>query len=320
MATVVDLVKDTVSDVNNGATYSYDYYNQNATSTVADVAYTTYTDIADFVTKNVTHSKDDFIAITSLKRIYRCALDGTVGKVPPSNPSIWTDYGAVNSFALFDNTIVSQTESDSDFTVTFDFNRINTIALLNMEGITSVTITQTNNADASTTVQTVSLRDYGALSLYDYWYKPTSDIRNYKKIDMKWLPSSSIQLDFTVAGVGKIGSVVSGYNEELGLTLYGTTVGFDDNSVYKTDKFGIATHEKRPSIDILDAKALINTGEVDYTIDKLRKRRGTTSLYIGDERDKGFQSMTVLGYIKQVRISVENPQKTEFPISIIGVA
>jgi len=320
MATVVDLVKDTVSDTNNGATYSYDYYNKNATSTVADPTNTTYTDIADFVTKNDTHSKDDYIVITSLKRVYRCALDGTTGKVPPANPSIWTDYGAINSFSLFDNTIVSQTESTTDFTITFDFDRLNTIALLNMSGLTSVTITQTNNADNSTTLQTVSLRDYGVLSLYDYWYKPTSDIRNFKKIDMQWLPSSTITLNFTVAGTGKIGAVVSGYNEELGLTLYGSTVGFDDNSVYKTDEFGIAAHEKRPSIDILDAKALINTGEVDYTIDKLRRRRGTTSLYIGDERDKGFQSMTVLGYIKQVRIPIENPSKTEFPISIIGVA
>lgn len=316
MAKVVSLEKEVISDTYSGVTYSYEYYNINATCTATDTAHTTYADLAAFMSANTTHNTDDFIAITSLKRVFRCSADGTQGKLPPAYPSLWTDYGAINSFAAFDNTLTSQVESDVDFTITFEFNRINTIALLNMENMTSVRIRQ-SGTDID---KTVSLRDYGALSLYDLWYQPIKDVKNFKLIDLEWLPSSTVTLDFTVSGVGKIGAVVSGYLEDLGATLYGSSVGFDDNSVYESDEYGIAKHTKRPAIDVIDAKVIVDNNEVDYVIAKLKERRGTTSLYIGDERDHGFESMTVLGYIKKIRVPIENPSKTEFPISIIGVA
>jgi hypothetical protein len=306
---VVSLVKNNLSVVNSGATYSYEYYNENQTSTAVGSSYLEYNPAT-------TYNADDYVSIASIKRVFRCTIDGTIGSFPPANPSLWTDYGATNSFALFDNTISTQTQSDLDFTITFDFNQINTLAILNMENITSVRIRQSG----TTIDKTISMRDFGVLSLYDYWYKPTKNTINFKKLDMQWLPSSTVTIDFIVLGVGKVGSVVSGYLDELGLTLYGTSVGFDDNSIYETDDYGMAKYLKRPSIDILEAKALINTNEVDYTIAKLKQIRGTTSLYIGDERDKGFQSMTILGYIRKIRMDINNPQKTEFPISIIGVA
>jgi len=318
---VAAIITDTLSDTNNNATYEYSYYNENGTCTALNATYDTYIDIAAYIAATPTHNTDDYVVITSLKRLYRCTTDSVTTKVPPAYPSLWTDYGAVNSFALFDDTITTETESAVNFTVTFDFNRINTIALMNMTSLTEVRIRQVDNSTTDTILDIiVSLRDYGVLSLYDYWYKPIIDVRNYTKIDMTWLPDSTVTLDFTVSGTSKIGAVVSGYLEELGLTLYGTVVGFDDNSVYETDDHGIAKHTKRPAIDILNAQAIINTNEVDYTIDKLKRLRGTTSLYIGDERDKGFETMTVLGYVRKIRMAIDGFEDTKFPIEIIGVA
>ena len=312
---VSELTTSQLSVTDSGNTYTYTYFNQNASCTAADPTYTAWDSTTTF-------NQGAIVYIADIKRLFRCAAPSSAGQFPPAYPDIWVDYGAVNSYAVFDQMLSTATESTANFNITFDFNYVNSLGLIAMDNMISVRVVQTD-ITTNTIVydKTISLKDYGVLSLYDYWYAPTSSVTKLHLIDLVYLPASTVSMDFTVStDGGSIGAAVSGYLNEIGVTLYGSSVGFEDLSQYKVDAYGVTTFDKRPAIDKVEAQALIDLNQTDVVIEKLKRLRGKHSLFIGDERDKGLQSLMILGYIKKLNVPIDNPVKAKFPMSIIGTA
>lgn len=306
-------IKNSIEATYNNSIYTVAYFNDIISTTALDKANTDWDDVT-------TWAKDSWIRIPDLKRVYRCAAETSLNQYPPANPSVWIDYGAVNSYKMFDDIIGSQTEFDTTATVVISSNKINSLAFLNMDNISSIRVVQTD-LDTLEVFHDVTydLSEYGVLSLYDYWYKAVKYRRDLVIQDMYYLINAKIEITFTCNGVGKIGAVISGLADNIGITLYGTKIELRDYSKYRVDDYGNTSFSKRGYARIITAQSLIDTNQIDDISSKLVELRGSITLFVGDEREDGFSSLTTLGYIENIAFQLDNPSKTKYPIKIIGV-
>ena len=305
-------VKNEMSVTYSSSVYTVEYFNTIISTTAVDKANTDWDDVTSF-------AKDSWVRVAGLKRVYRCSAETSVNQYPPANPTVWIDYGAVNSYKMFDDIIGSQTEFDTTMTVKISANRMNSLAFLNLDNISSIQVVQKDlNTDEILYDETISLVDYGALSLYDYWYKPVSYRRDLIIQDLHFLLSAELTLTFTSSDIGKVGAVVTGLADNIGLTLFGSKVKLKDYSKYTVDAYGNTSFSKRGYARIITGKVLVETNVVDETIAKLATLRGGITLFVGDEALNGFSSLTTLGYISELEIEPK-PTKTDYPIKIIGV-
>jgi len=295
----------------NGSIYTVDYFNEIISTDATDNSTTDWDETTTF-------TKNAYVKVADLKRVYRCASDTSTNEYPPANPTVWVDYGATNSYKLFDDIIGSQTEFDTSMTIELSANGMNMISFLNMDNVASIEITQTELSTNTNVYREINLVDYGVLSLYDYWYNPLTYRKDLVIKDLQFSFNSKLTITFNSGGISKIGTVVSGLADNLGLTLFGTNIKLKDYSRYITDDYGNTSFKKRGYARIITGQVVIDTNLVDKTITKVASRRGDLTLYVADDREDGFGSLTTLGYIETLEIE-PSPSKTQYPITIIGV-
>jgi hypothetical protein len=311
--------KSILETVYNESIYQASLYNS-ILSTDAEDDITTEWSNLDANGADLTFTQGQFVQVSSLKRVYRCASATSFNEYPPANPTIWTDYGAVNSYKMFDDVINSQTTFTTSCVFSLENNSTNTISFLNLSNINSIRVVQTDNISATTVYdKTFDLTDYGVLSLYDYWYKPVRYKQDLVLDDLYFLHDSTVTITLNSNGIGKVGAVVTGLADDIGLTLYGTSVDVEDYSKYLVDEYGNTTFSKRGYARIINGQVMIDNNLVNDTVAKLAELRGSITLFIGDERKDGYSVLTTLGFIKGLKIALKNPNKTKYPIKIIGV-
>ena len=297
----------------NDSIYTVEYFNTLISTTAIDEINTEW----DAVT---TFAKDSYVKVSGLNRVYRLASATSIDEYPPANPSKWIDYGATNSNKMFDDIIGSQTKFTTTCTVVLEANRINAISLLNLKNISEIKITQHDvNLGIDVYEKTISLVDIGVLSLYDYWYKPVLFKRDLIIQNLYFSTNATISIEFTSADIGNIGAIVMGVSDEIGLTLVSTSIELKDYSKYIVDDYGNTSFSKRGYARVITGQVVSDTNLIDETITKLTNIRGSLTLFIGDETENGFASLTTLGYIESLSISISNLSKTQYPIKIIGV-
>jgi|GEM_PF-6867341 len=305
-------IKNDMEVAYNNSIYTVKYFNNIISTTALDKANTDWDSTTSF-------AKDSWVRVPGLKRVYRCASAESTDQYPPAHPSVWIDYGATNSYKMFDDIIGSQTEFDTSLTLRLSGSSVNSIAFLNMDGISSISITQTDmNTGLIIYENTISLQEFGVLSLYDYWYRPISYRRDLVLDSLGFSTDAELEITFTSGGIGKIGAVVTGLSDYLGITLYGSKVRLKDYSKYTVDDYGNTSFTKRGYARIITGQVLIDTNLVDETMTKLSALRGGLTLFVADERQDGFASMSTLGYIEEIEIE-PTASKTKYPIKIIGV-
>ena len=311
------LREDTVT--HESITYKKNYFCENAVvSGVSDPAYTVWTS-QEAVTK------DQIRLVPELSRLYKCAAANSSGEFPSAYKTVWQDRGAINSQKMFDDQVGTQTESTTDFSVEFDFNMSDTIAVINIENIVDITVTQydrsrdINDPEYVVFSEEYSMREFGVDNLYDYFTLEPSWISTFKKLDMQWLPSSSVKLEFTVAGTGKVGSLVAGLLQDLGVSVWGFSADLQDKSVYVMDEFGYTTFEKRPVLDVIEGSVTIETGYVGRARKIMKALAGRMTLFVFDERDNGFEFTTLLGYAPNPKFPIDSPVEVITKYKMIGV-
>lgn len=302
---IVSPYKSLLTDVNSN---SIEYFNTIISTNAVDENIAEYDSTA-------TYSIGDKVKIGALKRIYASKIDNNTS-YPFGSPN-WVDMGALNSYSCFDKHLDSTTTATSDLVVEIETSRATKIALLNMKNAISITIEVTDKSNDSVKSETISLREYGVNSMYDYAYKP---FRNKHKLvyNIDWLPTSTTKITIPTATNIEVGMIMTGVEEDTGATLIGSSVGFKDYSIINTDDWGNTTFVPRGVADIIDADIIIDTAAVDGVLDTFRNARAQLSLFIGDERDKGFESLDTVGFVQDVKIPID-VAKSQYSISIIGV-
>lgn len=308
----VNLKREILTVTYAGVTYSKDFYITATTVTgITNEAYTNWN-------VNTTYASGTYVIVPELKSIYKSSADSNTGIFPPSNTDKWTFWGYVNSMNMFacDENIGSQTIG-TNVVVTIPFNQSNILALVNTD-FSTLNIKQ---IDLNTNEEIVNIdinsRDISCSSFAEYCYKKTILQRKVIIDQLEWRPNSKVVLTFS--GACAIGPIVQGLLQELGVTLYGTSLSWESKSKIKTDEFtSYRTVLRYGKVRVLSVQVLFEVDEFNKTallIDTILDRN---ILFIPTELDT-FSELISIGYIENFKLPLENPNKILTTTSIVGV-
>jgi hypothetical protein len=197
-----------------------------------------------------------------------------------TNVSYWLDIGPMNKWAMFDTYNTTQTSRASNIEVQIaPGTRVDTVALLNLSGASSVRI-QANNGSTYYD-QTFSLTE---TAFADDWYAGTYSETHYKNrfAVSNITPNSGTTLTITISGSGTVycGSCIVGLSKEIGGAEYGAEVGIDDYSLIERDDYGTLTITQRDYNDRGDFSLFVPKEKNAAILSLITSYRATPALWL----------------------------------------
>lgn len=292
--------------------YTMSYYREPTSLVgVTDEAYDEY----DPAT---TYGVGDFCIIDDLKGIYRSSDVDNIGNFPPATETKWTFWSPINSYRMLavDEFIGSQTTGD-DIVMEYNFSNSSAWALVDVS-FDLLLIEQIDNSTGGVVwSETISGSSYGASDYYEYFYKEMEDVTRIYRDGLVWLSDSTLRFTFTNGTA--IGAIVMGLTTELGCTLYGTGLRFEDTStISKSDVTGFRTVKRYGNVRVLNVSVLFDTINFNNIARKIEGIIGRNVLFIPTENDS-FSEMITIGYFEAFDIPVEDEGKIETQSTIVGV-
>jgi hypothetical protein len=243
-----------------------------------------------------------------------------------TDEDVGTGDGSTKEFSLDNDKVVYLSESiyvdstlntrDSDYNIDYD-NGVITFTNAPADGAKI-----TADYEKAVIVRHIDGRDIGCTSFAGYFYDEVREKTRVITTDLEWLPDSTLKLTFVSESGGntKIGSIVIGGLQALGVTLMGTELKFEDRSKIMNDDFTNTRKVIRYGhVRVLNGQVLFDTGDFDRTAQKISDIIGKNVLFVPDESDR-FSEMTNIAYIEDFSMPLENPVVFKTTITLIGVA
>jgi hypothetical protein len=243
-----------------------------------------------------------------------------------NDEDVGTGDGSTKEFTLNDDKVVYLSESiyvdstlntrDSDYNIDYD-NGVITFTDAPADGAKI-----TADYEKAVVIRHIDGRDIGCTSFAGYFYDEVREKTRVITTDLEWLPDSTLKLTFIseTGGNTKIGSIVIGGLQALGVTLMGTELKFEDRSKIMNDDFTNTRKVIRYGhVRVLNGQVLFDTGDFDRTAQKISDIIGKNVLFVPDESDR-FSEMTNIAYIEDFSMPLENPVVFKTTITLIGVA
>ncbi len=308
----VDLKREKLTVTYAGVTYTKEFYIPATTVTgITNESYANWN-------VNTTYASGAYVIVPELKSIYKSSADSNAGVFPPSNTDKWTFWSYVNNMNMFacDENIGSQTKG-TNVVITIPFNQSNILALVD----TDFSILNIKQIDLDSNEEIVNIdvnsRDISCSTFAEYCYKETILQRKVIIDSLEWRPNSKVVLTFS--GACAIGTICQGLLQDLGVTLYGTSLSWESKSKIKTDEFtSYRTVLRYGKVRVLSVQVLFDIEEFNktaLTIDTILDRN---ILFIPTELDT-FSELITIGYIENFKLPLENPNKISTTTSIVGV-
>jgi hypothetical protein len=238
---------------------------------------------------------DDEVMVLATHKIYKCQVDNT-NKYPPDYlddgdpdadpvvPNTWAEVSATNRWKMFDGRTHSQTVNAESIELTITPGVLfNGLGLLNIEA-KSVTITVNDPVDGEVYKAEVDMADYTDVTDYYPWFFfPMVKKTIVTKIDLPAYSNASITITLSnPEETAKLGELIIGAQKSVGVTVFGTSVGFDDYSQKDVDKdTGEVTIKEGEYAFTVDYKLEVDPSKVYDVRRFLAKYRATPILYIG---------------------------------------
>lgn len=263
--------------------------------------------------------------------LYESLLDGNRGNQPDGKWSgldaKWKKIGATNAWKMIDEFVDTQSLAPLGQNLSFcvPFSRADSFAFLNVAGrIASAKVYDLDEDEDNQLLFDSGLgliKDIYHLSLYEYNYSPVVSEQNSTTTGLPMPINGKLCVEMEPGGDGYagLGLVIVGREYTLGLTEYDVELGFTDYSRKETDEFGVTTFVRRSSTNHMSLPIYVVPDQVDFVMQKLAEVRGMACLWIGDNRDEGFKSLTVYGWLEDYRIVFEGPNECHLSLEIQGL-
>jgi len=189
-------------------------------------------------------------------------------------PLAWIDEGPINAWRMFDKRrgqtwqIGTFTENPESIDVVFQSAEvINAVGLVGVDAA-SVRVVMTVPGDGVVYDKTTEMTDYGVDSWYDYFFAPLERRDSAALLDLPPYGNAQIRVIASApGGVARIGSLVFGYQETLGISVFGTSAGFESYSVQKLDAWGNLTITPGGAPELRDIPTLyVGAAGVEITV------------------------------------------------------
>lgn len=236
-----------------------------------------------------------------------------------SSDTYWLKIGETNKWAMFNQSIQSQTSQADSVDVTFEnlVDRINTVALYNINASTA-RVTVTDATDGVVFDQTVSLvSPSGINDWYAYFFEPIARLKDYTFTDLPPYLGADIRVILSdPGGTVLCGACVPGLSREIGGTQYGASVGIQDYSIKQADQFGNYSILERAYNKRAVFTIMIDNQLVDEVQNILSEYRATPAIYIGSD---DFASLSIYGFFKDFSTVIAYPSHSLTSIELEGL-
>lgn len=250
----------------------------------------------------IPHVVGDTVSVTSgYHRRYRCAVDNT-NDFPPDNSTndasgneSWTDIGATNKFAPFDEIIGNQAVGSGTETYQLKTGvRFNSLPILNVDAasvqVVASTATGGPEYDYDKTVNTGGSRGGGWANFFRSGERRpiiNTVFDNIPKFD-------DTVVDITFTGFSGVGLIVPGNEFIIGQTHAGVRPRIKSFSVKKFDaNFGQPVLVPRLPAVRLSATVQIDTSRQDLVFETLKEFESTSAVWIFGS----YSSATTYGWL-----------------------
>ena len=233
----------------------------------------------------------------------------------------WRLLGATNLYACIDNTVSTQTKlggTDQTLTITVPFSRVTSFGLLNVNAADVNVVIKDDQEDIFFEKNYNMTKELTSFSAYQYCFYPLEAAHEIveTEIPITLIGTMAITLKGNDLGIGHI---VIGRSYYIGSTKYAASVGETDYSRKITDDFGVTTFVQRAYAATMSLPIYLHPDNADGVIKIMHDIRATPSLFIGDNRDNGFQCLTIYGWKEDFRMVYAGPNEMEFTLDIQGL-
>lgn len=256
----------------------------------------------------------DFVIFQN--QIYKCATSGISSVSPNLDIYKWVNFGFMNSRRFMDNQVstISTNKNDTQIVIKTE-KEIDTIALFKLDGA----FVEIYDKNGKLLTEKINLTYKNSRSWWQYFfgewtYKHDAII----KLDKPYKGEITIKIYKGKFGAN-LGHLVLGNRFFIGVSIYGAKIGIVDYSKITSDEFGNKNFSKGKNAKFTDILVVVGSERVDTVREELEKLAGRVALFIGDEREYGYQSLMIFGYYKDFSILLDNYKTSECQISIEGV-
>lgn len=259
-------------------------------------------------------------------RRYSSVAGGNTNNVPENttatDPPKWVDLGPTNRWRMLRTTGNAQTVGASPLVVVVaPGERIMALMLTGVEA-DEVLVEQLDASDTVVYTYDANMRRRTTTRWSEYFFGSFPFASNLLMLDLLPITGAKVRITYTRAvGSVRAGPIVLGTPVDLGSVELGATSGAIDFSRYVRDTFGNATLLPRRTIPRTSQKAIIDKGQVDKIRSTLLALRASSAMWIGIEDDSNpyFQSLAVLGIVKQWDINLDEVEKAWLKLEIEGI-
>jgi hypothetical protein len=237
--------------------------------------------------------------------------------VTATSPAKWQLIGADNRWRMFDDKIESLTINAGTISVTIRPGAVvNSVAMFNVAG-KSVTVKVIDPYDGQVYSETVALVDAGVSNWYDYFFSPIGVKTDFVLLDLPAYGSADIVVTVDAgAGQAAAGHIVLGMQQEIGVALYGSSVGINDYSRKSIDDFGNTELIRRSYSNRAEFDVSLYTSEVGRIRRMLAELRATLLVWIGEET---YEATILFGYYKDFSIVFSGPTVSDCSITVEAI-
>ena len=252
-------------------------------------------------------------------KIWESMEDNNKNIEPPTNATKWMFISWTNPYKCLDEYINTQTamNDETSLIMEFDVTNVNAVVLLNLEALKVIVSVYDINGNLVETIEKNALE--GVTNWGDYFFGEY-DYVNKMMIETTQLLKGKIKIEIQGGSgkIAKVGVVLIGFLEELGITLQGVKSSIDDYSKKIIDKNGNTYLQEGNYADRFEGKVLLDLGDFNKIKRKLTKLRGQPFYYTASEKDI-CRELDVYGFYENFEIDIQNPVKAECNLTLRGL-
>lgn len=249
---------------------------------------------------------------------YQSVQTPNTGNSPDVSPLYWAVTGPTNRWAMFDQTISTQTVLASPLTVVIKPGYVNSLALLNLSG-SSLTVTVQDGLGGPVVYsRTQTLDGTIIIDWYQYFFEPSVQLADVVLTDLPPYGNAYITISITGGGSVGCGSMIVGTVYVLGDTQLGASAGIIDYSRKDTSATGVTTLVKRQYSKRMSAHLWLDNVALNKVQRVLADLRATPCVWIGTDA-AGYEPLTVFGFYRDFSLDVAYPTVSYCNLEIEGL-
>ena len=233
-------------------------------------------------------------------------------------PPTWIKVGKINRYKMFSFVIGEATTVASPLEVKVNFPfLINGVALFDLRA-TSVQVVVEDPVEGIVYDETQQLADpTGINNWFEYFFRPYALKSDAVFTDLPSFATSDVNVTvINTDGDVKVGEMIVGRIEDIGITLQDFTFGIEDFSRKERDIFGNFTIIERRFAKVASYDVFIQNPDVNAAFNQLARVRAIPTVYIGAD---DMPETVVLGFYKDFSILRTGPVTSEMTLEIEGL-